>query len=243
MYKQQKPISLSSTVWALIVTALVLLIAASAHAQTPAPMNDPMPMPNATADAAGSSTIPNPPIPATSTAPAENGPATNVTANGVADTYQAAIAARRAALETKRVMLESASSTRRAVLTAATQTAIQNGVAAITVTLNQAVGRLREALEHLQSKTGELSAGQNSPAISSSLQSASSYLALAEEALGDADLNARYAATSDQPMIDWMDVRQQLTDVRALIQESQRSLRAAADGLAAALTLPPASDL
>lgn len=262
MYKQQSPISVSSTIWALLVTIVVLLIAASASAQTTDTISiDPVPAESAsqTNVVAPLPAIPMPDVP-TSTTPAPATPIeirtintqslpTNTTSNTTLanpnkvsanatqgnasitsriQTWRETIKNRRTVLEEKRIALQNSTSSRPALLRAAAQSNITVGVSRITAVLNNAITNSLSINTRLQTKAAELE-GRNMDmsAVNVLLTEVGELLNLAMEALEGVSINAQYAVTSDEPMTDWMAVRQQLSEVRDLIQQAHEVMREA----------------
>lgn len=261
MYKQQKFLNVSSTIWALIVTAIVLLIAASANAQTTdgenvesvQPINDmgdiaPLPERRPTNDATttdGSQPQLNS-LPVTSelrpfSTSTERSATT--TANNASDPTaamiqerRAAIAARQAALQEKRVALQNTTSAREAVLEEALRNRITSGASQLAVVLNRAIVTQKSINVRLQAKAAELQErGHDTTAVLTNLSHADELLTLAEEALAGIETNARYAAGSDTPRDDWTSVREQVAEVRELLREAREMIRNALSMLRAQL--------
>lgn len=298
-FKLLKPLSASSIIWALLVTAAVLLIASGASAQVnstslptppipviPANTNTPPPNPPVPPipDAANTSSnqIPAPPTPPVSDpanvttsstpAPLTSSPisnTTNATAlpgpdNAVIQTSSmvdplinrtaeleerlSTIEERRLAIEAKREALQSASSTRQALLSETAQQRALDGMARIGSVLSASINKSQDLIARLRGQAEELTAN-GLPAVNviATINQAEDRIKLAEQALRNMDINAKYAVTSDQPRADWTEVREQFDTVRQAIREAHLLLTSAIfeiRGLSAApnpASLPEAS--
>jgi len=257
MHKQQSPISVSSTVWALLVTAIVLLIAASASAQTddiisidpvsdnevnqvepampevlpPAPMPDPDPATSTPGDKA----VPLPLNTIREARPASSNrdsiQAFSRSASSTTDRMQAwreSVANRKAALEQKRLALENASTTREARLGERARANVTVAANRIVAVLNNAIAKSTNINERLAGKAKELEArGADMSVVNALIADATELLRLAMEALGGITINTEYAVTSDDPLADWEAVRKQLSEVRDLIKQAHEVMREA----------------
>jgi cellobiose-specific phosphotransferase system component IIA len=260
MYKQQRSAWISSTVSALIVTAIVLLIAATVNAQTNTAEGDTInrvqevaPLPEvraqSAADNAGSSTssAPNLPPQRPDIAPGARPMVRMQTATGTVE-RQAALAniraARQAAIQDlqtrlakKRAALENATTSRKALLRATAQGSVINGMSRVAGVLSGAITKIESATARLRVKAEEIAGrGVDVSSVLSKLDEADEYLRLAEEALEGIDVNARYAATGETPAGDWAEVRQQFAEVRDLIRQAQVSIKEAMQTLRSLLT-------
>lgn len=266
MYKLLKPLSVSSLIWALLVTAIVLFVAAGANAQAPDEMT--------ASDSEGSAnSLPSqmPPIPAVRTQVEARTPATeplpprdtvassttnNTAPNARGEAGQtgmrteainqrlADIETRRAAIEEKRQSLQNASTTRQARLSEATQERALNGMTRVNSVLITAINKTRDFADRLISRAEDLEArGLDTKAAVDFINQADQQLNLAEQALRDIDINAEYALTSDQPRTDWQDVREQFGSVRTALKSAHELLRSATSELKALLTSPSADTL
>jgi hypothetical protein len=264
MYKQQRSTWISSTVSALIVTAIVLLIAAAANAQTNTTDNDTInrveevaPLSEVRAQSAagngGSSTSSASDLPPQRPHITPGARPVHLrTATGTVErqTSLANIrAARKASIEDlktklaqKRAALENASTSRKALLRATAQTSVINGMSRVADVLSSAITKIQSASNRLRAKAEEIrDRGIDVSSALSKLDDADEYLRLAKEALEGMDTNARFAATGESPVNDWADVRQQFTEVRDLIRQAQASIREAMQTLR--LLLTPAEEV
>ncbi|MCB9818796.1 hypothetical protein H6788_01295 [Candidatus Nomurabacteria bacterium] len=254
MHKQQSPISVSSTVWALLVTAVVLLVAASASAQTDdAVADDSVPVSDVNqVDPAPPANIPparmrdpattnrvNGVAPLPSNAMREVRPAnsngtlmdalpTNASTTNRIHAWHEAVTSRKARLEEKRIALQNASTTRQARLGDAVRSNVTVGASRITTVLSNAIAKSISINERLASKAGELEArGNDMSAVNTLVSEANELLRLAMEALEGITINTEYAVTSDNPLADWEAVRQQFSEVRDLIKSAHEVMREA----------------
>lgn len=257
MHKQQSPISVSSTVWALLVTAIVLLVAASASAQTedtisidpvsdngvnqvePVPPSNlppaPMPDPDPATSTPGDKAVPLPLNTIREARPASSNrdsiQAFSRSASSTTDRMQAwreAVANRKATLEEKRLALQNASSTREARLKERTQANVTIGANRITTVLNSAIAKSNDINARLAVKAEELEArGVDMSAVNTLVAEATELLRLAAAALEGISINTEYAVTSDDPLADWEAVRQQFSEVRDLIKQAHEVMREA----------------
>lgn len=247
MYKLLKPFSISSVLWAAAVTALVLLIAASANAQTT--RNEPV-RDNA------EQKPPQQPEPLPNNAPSDRGAIRDNIAStsprmmevkdrmveaseerkAMFEEKKALIDARKASLEEKRQMLENASSSRKARLSEAVQIKAQNGMARVAGVLSSAISKSRDFADRLLAKAESLEArGLDMSNAKTIIDTADRYLDQAKEALQGIDINTEYAITSDRPIEHWQDVREQFAIVRGLLKSAHENLRAAASEMKAQL--------
>lgn len=250
MYKLLKPFSVSSVLWAALVTALVLLIAASANAQTAE---------NEVTTDRTEQRPPLPPVPLPNNASIERGAIRDNVASSSARVSEvrdrmtemseerkaifeeraALIEARKASLEEKRQMLENASSSRRARLSEEAQSRAQNGMARVSSVLSSAISKSRDFADRLSSKAESLEArGLDMESAKAMISDANEYLDQAEEALQGIDINTEYAVTSDRPIEYWQDVREQFAIVRGLIKQAHESLRGAVGEIKAMIPKP-----
>ena len=250
-FKLSKPLSASSLVWALLVTAVVLLIASGANAQEematssiPAvpPIEEMPPIPDArnmtataTATLTTTTSLPMPPVPAVDTR-SQRAAALEERLSDIQE--------RRAAIEAKRTALQSASSTRRALLPEAAKQRALNGMARVGSVLSTSISKSRDFATRLEARADELGANNAATLI----DQAKAQLDLAEQALRDLDVNAEYALTSAQPRTDWQDVREQFGVVRQALREAHLLLRSAASEMrgsiaAEALPVQPATSV
>lgn len=292
-FKLLKPLSASSLIWALLVTAAVLLIATGANAQVgggtsastepdrsttvptppipqipdnadlptnppPTPTEPPVP------DAVNVSdrTVPPPPTPQnldTANTPTSDiaptdpsltvvptAPVADLRANRSAEVEArlSAIEERRAAIEAKRQALQSASSTRQSLLPGATQQRALDGMARVSSTLSASINRSKDLIVRLRARITELSAaGFPTDNVMSTISQAEGLLEVADQALRDMDINARYAVTSDQPRADWVDVREQFQTVRQSIKDAHQLLLSAVFETRGLTVLPDPSPL
>ena len=257
MHKQQSPISVSSTVWALLVTAIVLLVAASASAQTedtisidpvsdnlnqvePVPPSNlpsaPMPDPDPATSTRGNGVVAPLPLntirearPASSNR--DSIQAFSRSASSTTDrmqTWREAVANRKATLEEKRLALQNASTTREARLKERTQANVTIGANRITAVLNNAIVKSNDINARPAVKAEELEArGVDMSAVNTLVAEATELLRLAAAALEGITINTEYAVTSDDPLADWEAVRQQFSEVRDLIKQAHEVMREA----------------
>ena len=250
-FKLFKPLSASSIIWALLVTAAVLLVASGVSAQEetstpPAPAETartvpavaPVSIPPAPAAINMTTEASSTPL-SMPAAPAEDTPSERA---ATLEDRLADIQERRAALEAKRTALQSASSSRRALLPETTQQRALNGMAKVASVLSTSINKSRDFTDRLRARADALAADglvmSNALAL---MDQAEAHLDLAEQAWRDLDVNAKYAITSDSPRTDWQDVREQFGAVRQAIREAHSLLRAAAAEIrrsSAAPTLP-----
>lgn len=230
-----KRFSPASLAWAGLVTAVVLTAAGSARAQTSTSTASTTPAaPAEIADAATSTAAES-----ATTTPTDAPPPTAASTASDDGRYQSIrneIEARRAALLKKSQELASSSQARPA-LSDATALKVTDDSGLLAAGLQQALQALQSANARLRIQAETLRAqGRDTAAAESALQESDSRLSLADDALEDVDINARYAARSATPLFDWVDVRAQyvlaghiLTDARDASLQAARALRAAAE--------------
>lgn len=266
MHKQQSPISVSSTVWALLVTAVVLLVAASASAQTddiisidpvsdnlnqvePVPPSNlppaPMPDPDLATSTRADREAPLPLNTIREARPAGSNrdsiQAFSRNASSTTDRMQAwreAVANRKATLEEKRLALQNASTTREARLKERTQANVTVGANRITAVLNNAIAKSTDINARLAVKAEELEArGVDMSEVNTLVAEATELLRLAAAALEGITINTEYAVTSDDPLADWESVREQFSEVRDLIKQAHEVMREASSIIKTHITL------
>lgn len=216
MYKQQKPLTLSSGLLACAVTALVLLVAASANAQTGGGTN-PVSMPERREAISPPSGV---------------RPAAGMSVSGVSSDRQAErranLAERQAALEQKRLELADAAATRQAALGQAAQVRVRQMTGASVSLLSESIGKTRSLHDRLHRHAEDLGTrGIDMSAALAALDQANELLRDAETALSGIDISIEYALTSSDPRADWSDARVQLQSVREILQEARLLMREA----------------
>ncbi len=139
-------------------------------------------------------------------------------------------------LQAKRTELENASSTRQPALSSETQNLVTSGVGQIATALFGTIVKTKELSASLRDRASSVQGlGVDTAETVASLDQADVSLSLAEETLKGLDISARYAATSENPMTDWSETRQQFLAVRDLIIEAREHLRLATTALRSAL--------
>lgn len=254
MYKQQKPLTISSGLWALFVTAVVLLVAASANAQTSddrgntsssAPTNaEVMPKRDQVESArevrpAPATTAPVPglrPMPANAT----------TTRGETMEVRKAELATRAALMQEKRATLEQktaerktlleqrreaiASSTlaRKASLAEQVQDKVRSMSLRVANQLSTAITKLEEVSDRLRTRANDLSSrGVDVTTVISTLDQANASLSAAKRALEGIDVNIEYTVSSERPTEIWTGTRAQFQEVHAMIKEVRELLREA----------------
>lgn len=257
IYKQHKPLSLSSGLWALFITALVLVMAASANAED-----------------YGTSATPNRPAikkeevkaaPAVRPSGMEQKRASSTTDNRLANqpardpkmwaaTMASSTAARRAEWETKRKAMEvkfeerkasleerraalaSTTAARKAALAEKVQEHIKQAGERAEQVLTKAIGKIRELSSRLRARASELEGrGVDTTEVKALLTEVDETLVAAENALSGIEVNVEYTATSDNPKNAWVDARAQFKEVHELVKQAHGLLREALAALKAAV--------
>lgn len=264
MQKLQKSFPVSSLIWAAIVTAIVLALAASANAQEesasasepttdnvrPLPRTAPL-MPKATSSVPRNIDRPLT-ANASGTPPIMNATLRRETASGMAAekmaeleqrraTIMEEVEARRASLTEKRALIASSTVARRAILKEEVQKRIVDRASGLTTAVLKAITNLEGMVDRLRAHAEKLS--ENSVDVSAALallDEADQLLASAKETLEGVDTNISYATLSETPQADWSDAKEQFAAVRSILTDVRELLREALASLKAAV--PPATD-
>ncbi len=150
---------------------------------------------------------------------------------------QTEVSALQLRLQEKRAILENASSTRQPVLRADTQNLVVNGVGQAATALASAIARTKEVVAGLRTRASTIAdLGGDTVSALNDINQAEATIALAEEALRDIDVSARFAATSREPLADWGDARRQFSLALGLITAARDQLRSASLSLRSELT-------
>lgn len=270
MQKLQKAIPLSSLIWAAIVTAIVLALAASANAQEdntsgsvptidnirPLPKTAPL-MPRATSS-----------VPRTIDKPMERPTVTNASGTrsmitpDVSAKREAAVGlmaekmatfeerrvalmeeveVRRASLTEKRVMIASSTLAKRAVLKQEVQKRVVERAGGLTTAVEKAITDLEGMIVRLREHANKFAAKSVDVSDTlATLNEAEKLLQSAKEALKDIGTNVSYATLSETPKEDWADAKDQFMSVRDILQEVRALLAEAVASLKA--STPRTSD-
>lgn len=272
MQKLHKSFPISSLIWAAIVTAIVLALAASASAQEetssannpttdnvrPLPRTAPL-MPRATSsapriinkseerpvreNASGTPSMMNAEMSARREA------ASSLVADRMAamEERRAAIMeeaeARRASLMERRAFMASSTIEKRALLREEVQKRIVDRASGLTTAVNRAITNLEAMVDRLRAHADKLS--ENSVDVTDTLallDQADQLLASAKETLEGIDTNISYAAVSETPQKDWADAKEQFAAVRSILTDVRELLREALASLKASLPRAVDSD-
>lgn len=262
MHKRQRSLNSSSAAWATIATAVVLFIAASANAQDGTNLVPPTAPPPDMATSSSSAQVPPPqelppeprtnmPVVSTSTPPPDETEPANPTFRGNASGTiplsldsridmlagrQLEIEDRRALIEQKRQTLQTASSTRRGVLSQNLQNLAIGGLNRVSSLLSSAITRMKDGNARLRARADALqSEGKDMNLVLSLLDEVDASLNLANYSLTGIDVNARFAVTSTSPKEDWQSVRAQFAETRALLLEAKETMQEAIAAMKAAI--------
>lgn len=228
MDKLQRSFSVSSLVWAALVTAIVLTLAASANAQSDerAITDDPA-RPVLTPLQVQERTVPDEPRTIIDTAPSDIDRGAGMSAQP--DDRRAAvlneIESRRAAIETKRAELASQGAARVSALREETRVRVASQTSRLTNVLELGINRLQSASNRLRQRANELrDRGVDVSAAVSTLNEADRLLSSAKDALYGIDVNVSYATLSETPREDWQSAREQFLAVTRLLTEARTLL-------------------
>lgn len=268
MQKLQKAVPVSSLVWAAIVTAIVLAIAASASAQEdpattvgPTPeMVRPLPktvplMPKATSTAPRMIQRPEErPMStnATGTRPlnsadiaARREAATNAISDrmSVFEERRAQLMeeaeARRSTLMEKRALIASSTLAKRATLKEEAQKRIIERASGLTSVAERAIANLEAMIVRLREHADKFAAQSIDVSETlATLDEAEKLLESAKVALEGIDTNVSYATMSETPKEDWTDAKEQFMSVRDILQEVRELLAEAVSSLRSSAPRP-----
>lgn len=214
MYKQQKPLTVSSALLASLVTVLVLIAAATANAQNEDE--------------------------ATSEQEETRAASNSIMQAGRMENRidaQSKVAEIREELASKRAALASSTVERKAALTEQSQERISARVEKMIELLTTAIYKLRDFSQRIQDHASTLSdSGVDIGKTTTLLTAVDAALEEAVVALEDIDVNLEFALTSERPSDDWQDVKSQILLVRDQIREAHSLLREAMTELKEATT-------
>src|SRR3989344_1273265 len=255
MYKQQKPLSLSSSLWAGCITALVLVIASAANAQDtstssdatqPIIKRDAVEAPRAAraADAESRQAELDAKVAERKSAMEasrlereEKMAARKTEMETKRAEWETKITDRKATIEQKRQEMASSTAARKAALEERVQKKIEQAGARVTEALNRAIVKIGELNARLQARADGLAdRGVDTSEVNALLEETDSTLEAAKAALAGIDVNVEYAATSDDPRTDWQDTKAQFQEVRELIRTAHSLLREALAALKTAVS-------
>lgn len=264
MHKLQKSFPLSSLVWAAIVTAIVLALAASANAQEEAATTNIAPAPNeirplpAAAPLKANASLPSPakrmnmvgvenatgtkPLPPELPAAASSMAAERLQAfEERRSVLMEKLEERREALAEKRALIASSTTARRALLKEEAQKRVIDRAGRLAGVMEGAIDRLTSMSARLRDHADKLAAESvDTTATIAILDEADRLLITAKEALEGVDTNVSYAASSASPQEDWSDAKEQFMEVRSVLEEVRQLLREALTSLKD-MSLPPTS--
>lgn len=253
MYKQQKPLTISSGLWALVVTVIVLLLAASANAQTGVDNGDTAVSPNKNTDLMPKR---NQVEPAREVRPASGAPDApnriqNLTPRSAmpdgiiletADraglmeraaimqekraTLEQKTTERRSLLEARREAIASSTVVRKAALERQAQERLRNMSLRVANQLTTAITKLQEVSDRLKSRANELKArGVETAVVDSLIKEIETSLEAAKLSLEGVDVNIEYTVTSERPVQNWAETRAQFQEVHEMIKTVRSLLR------------------
>lgn len=246
IYKQ-KPLSLSSGLWALFVTALVLVMASSASAQNTEPgtsPNRPMLKREAVEQApavrpAGGmdqnrATTTNPMMAnqaareAKMRAMASSTAARKTEWEAKRKELEVKFEERKTDLAEKRAALASSTAARKAALAEKAQQHIKEAGERAEKILTKGIEKIRELSARLRARAASLAdKGVDTTEVNALLDEVDETLKAAEEALADIEVNVEYTATSEQPKNAWVDAKAQFQEARELVRQAHGLLREA----------------
>lgn len=220
LYKQQKPLTISSVFLTLIVTSLVLLAASSANAQATI-TNDRGAVNDRRIEVKEAMIAKRAELASTTAARRE--------AFSLQRTErQSAFEERKASLEEKRAALASTTAARKAALAEKVQTRIIQIGEKASATLNRAINTLQNFSSDLRNRTNTVADNDiDVNPVLALLDEVDGLLSDAKIALDGIDINVQYVATSDNPRADWADARAQFTEVRDLLKQARDLLKEA----------------
>lgn len=265
--KLQKAVPVSSLVWAAIVTAIVLAIAASASAQEDPAASEPVPetvrplpktvplMPRATSTAPRMIQRPEErPMPtnATGTRPlnsADVAARREAVTNAISDRMSAfeerrtqlmeEAEARRSTIMEKRALIASSTLAKRAALREETQKRVIERASGLTSVAERAIANLEAMIVRLRAHADKFAAQSvDVSGTLATLDEAEKLLESAKVALEGIDTNVSYATMSETPKEDWTDAKEQFMSVRDILQEVRELLAEAVSSLRSSAPRP-----
>lgn len=243
IYKQ-KPLSLSSGLWALFVTALVLVMASSASAENTESGTSPTrPMLKREAVEQAPAVRPMDQRRATTT---DQMLANQAARDSKLLTLASSTAARKAEWEAKRkelavkfeerktelaekrAALASSTAARKPALAEKAQQHIKEAGERAEKILTKGIEKIRELSARLRARAASLAdKGVDTTEVNVLLDEVDGTLKAAEEALADIEINVEYTAASEQPKNAWVDAKAQFQETRELVRQAHGLLREA----------------
>jgi len=250
MYKQQSPISVSSTVWTILVTIIVLLIAASANAQTstkseetvstdpvdgvtPKELRAPtstrqidrkLPAVRERVEEYRDTRVQN--METTHANVLENTAKRQELFDAKRQEWQTKIENRRTEIERKRAELASSTAARKAALTERAQERVSDLSQRIASRLTEVIVKMQNLSDRMRARAMELSERDlDVYVVLSNLNEVDTLLNSARDSLSGIDTNIQYAVTSPNPRTDWQSTRSQFEAVRDILKEVRELLR------------------
>lgn len=252
MYKQQKPLTITSGLIALFVTVLVLLVASYANAEdtdtepvVPLPLRGEVDTAREARQAVQATE--NTDIRARNEALAEERKAemeqrrqelsSQMTKRKEAMEVKRAefaekLADRKIDLAEKRALLASSTALRRAALADTAQDRVRNIADRLTGVLDNAIQKLSQFSVRLRDRAEQLEDRKVDTAeVIFLLDEVDRLIATAKSSIDDIDTNIEFTVTSDQPREDWQDAKAQFQESQSILREAHQFLREAVEVL------------
>lgn len=248
MYKQQKPLTLSSGLIALVLTAIVLAIASSANAQQEDAATTSGPRaPERRAEVESQIMT----LQAAATSSAFSSVSSTLAATTTAEAtwaekraaWQEVLNQRQAELARKRAELASTTAPRHSILSQRAITAITESSSRIAQQVSESILRLRNASEGMRGQVEDLRhRGLSVDSIVADIDQAGDLLAAAEQTLQGIDIDMAYALTSADPRAEWQNTKATLRLVNNAVQEASVLLLQGAAKMRVSITNMPADN-
>jgi len=211
MYKKQKPLTVSSGILSLLLTALVWFIAAGANAQTEEPIMTTQSA--SSSDITTTTDLSNTPLPAVITLPIK------------LSNWQTAVNNREIEINRKRTELASTSIVRTPLISEQSMTIIAPKISQDVQVLNDSITSLNNIRTTLANHLQDLNnSGVDTNVENQHLDEVGQLLTAASTQLQNIDINIRYFVTSPDPKTDWIDVKQQLTTTVDILTDTKVEL-------------------
>lgn len=220
MYKQQKPLTIQSGIIALILTAVVLGIAATTNAQTTTEAGTQAPERREALDS------PNSPVVLQASSSSSTSTPTNNMSRG--EILNERLMNRQAELARKQAELSSTTAARKSILSERAQMNIIQLSSRAIQRLSETISRLRSVSTEIRSKVSILdNQGETIDPIIILLDRANENLTFVERSLQNIDVDISYFISSATPKSEWQNTRETLSSIFQELTETSSLLRQA----------------